>query len=91
MQGANDCKSGAVDPVNILRLAPKNVRLMRPQLYGYLTQRHELETYTAELFDMVKSGKLNVAIHKVYPLADVAQAHNDIEGRKTTGKLLLKI
>lgn len=64
---------------------------MRPQVYGYITQRHELEKYAGELFDMVKSGKLNVAIHKVYPLADVAQAHNDIESRKTTGKLLLQI
>lgn len=83
--------SGAVDPVNILRLGAKNVRLMRPQVYGYITQRHELERYAGELFDMVKSGKLNVAIHKVYPLADVAQAHKDIESRKTTGKLLLQI
>ncbi|KAM5345211.1 hypothetical protein ACJ41O_011073 [Fusarium nematophilum] len=82
--------SGAVDPVNILRLTPKCVRLMRPVVNGYLADRAGLEKYTGELFDMVKSKKLEIAIHDVYPLKEVARAHQDIEGRKTTGKLLIK-
>ncbi|KAF4974696.1 hypothetical protein FZEAL_8433 [Fusarium zealandicum] len=82
--------SGAVDPVNILRLTPKNVRLMRPAVTGYTAERSDLEKYTNELFDMIKSKKLEIAIHDVYPLKEVARAHQDIESRKTTGKLLIK-
>ena len=43
-----------------------------------------------ELFNLLLTGKLKVKIHNVYPLDQVAQAHIDLEGRKTTGKLLLK-
>ncbi|UPK93901.1 hypothetical protein LCI18_004836 [Fusarium solani-melongenae] len=82
--------SGAVDPVNILRLTPKCVRLMRPVVSVYVSPRASLEKYTTELFDMLKSKKLEVAIHDVYPLKEVARAHQDIESRKTTGKLLIK-
>lgn len=77
-------------PVDILKLGPKNVKLMRPVLPGYISTREALERYGNELFDMITSKKLDVAVHEVYPLQDVARAHNDIEGRKTTGKLLLK-
>ncbi|KAM4058905.1 zinc-binding dehydrogenase [Hirsutella rhossiliensis] len=82
--------SGAVPPVNILQLGQKNVKLMRPVLYGYVAERKDLEKYTSELFDLVTSGKLNVVIHDVYPLKDAARAHTDIESRKTSGKLLIK-
>lgn len=64
---------------------------MRPVVNGYVSQRADLEKYTSELFDLIKSKKLELTIHKVYPLKDVAQAHQDIESRKTTGKLLIKI
>lgn len=84
-------KSGAVDPVNILRLGPKNVRLMRPIVNGYVAERKDLEKYAGELFDLIISKKLELAIHEVYPLEDAARAHVDIESRKTTGKLLIKI
>ncbi|KAF4999539.1 hypothetical protein FDECE_11490 [Fusarium decemcellulare] len=83
--------SGAVDPVNILRLTPKAVRLMRPTVNTYVDERSSLEKYTNELFDMIKSDKVNIAIHDVYPLKEVARAHQDIESRKTSGKLLIKI
>ncbi|KAJ4265059.1 hypothetical protein NW762_005303 [Fusarium torreyae] len=83
--------SGAVDPVNLLRLTAKNIRLMRPTVTGYVSERADLEKYTTELFDLIKSKKLEVTIHGVYPLKDIAQAHQDIESRKTTGKLLIKI
>ncbi|KKA29000.1 hypothetical protein TD95_004149 [Thielaviopsis punctulata] len=83
--------SGAVPPVEIFRLTPKNIKLLRPVVNGYVTTRGELDKYSGELFDKVLEGKLKVAIHKVYPLKDVAQAHTDIESRKTVGKLVLKI
>lgn len=63
---------------------------MRPILYGYVTERADLDRYAAELFDLVLCGKLNVVIHRVYPLAEAARAHTDIESRKTSGKLLIK-
>lgn len=62
---------------------------MRPVVNGYVAERKDLEKYTSELFDLVASGKINVAIHDVYPLKDAARAHTDIESRKTTGKLLI--
>ncbi|KAK3192088.1 hypothetical protein K4F52_001715 [Lecanicillium sp. MT-2017a] len=83
--------SGAVPPVSILKLGPKNVRLMRPVLFGYVSTRDELEKYAAELFDFIRSGKLEIAIHEVYPLKEAGRAHTDIESRKTKGKLLLKL
>ncbi|SPN98467.1 related to NADPH2:quinone reductase [Cephalotrichum gorgonifer] len=83
--------SGAVPPFDILRLGPKNVKVMRPVVTNYLTTREEFETYTTELFEFISSGKVKVAIHEVYPLAEAARAHTDLEGRATTGKLLLKI
>ncbi|TFB01368.1 putative quinone oxidoreductase [Trichoderma ghanense] len=83
--------SGAVPPFNILQLGPKNGRLMRPVVNGYVAERADLERYTSELFDLVLSKKVEVKIHKIYPLKDAAQAHIDLESRKTTGKLLLKI
>ncbi|KAF2838961.1 NAD(P)-binding protein [Patellaria atrata CBS 101060] len=82
--------SGAVPPVTIARLSPKVVKLSRPMLFGYLATREEAEHYASELWDFMLKDKLQVRIHDVYPLRDVARAHSDIEGRKTTGKLLLK-
>ncbi|KAI9753915.1 MAG: hypothetical protein M4579_004936 [Chaenotheca gracillima] len=82
--------SGAVPPVTISRLTAKNTKLLRPTLVNYITLREEFEAYVNELFDFILKDKLNVRIHETYPLQDVARAHNDLEGRKTTGKLLLK-
>lgn len=70
-------------------MGPKNVKLMRPIVNGYVAAREDLEKYTAELFDLLKSEKIKIAVHEVYPLKDAARAHSDIESRKTTGKLLL--
>lgn len=83
--------SGAVPPVTISRLAGKNVRLMRPMLFGYVATREEFEKYTKEMFDLIEGGKVDVRVHKVYDLKDVKQAHTDIEGRGTQGKLVLKV
>ncbi|KAF7554546.1 hypothetical protein G7Z17_g2823 [Cylindrodendrum hubeiense] len=83
--------SGAVPPVNILRLTPKCIKLMRPVVSGYIADRASLEKYSAELFELITSGKVEILIHDVYPLKEVARAHQDIESRKTTGKLLIKL
>lgn len=81
--------SGAVDPVTIARLSPKNVRLMRPTLFGFLVTREEFEYWSNELFNFIVKDKLDVRIHKVYPLSEVKQAQDDLQGRVSTGKLLL--
>jgi len=81
--------SGAVEPLAISRLSAKNVRLMRPTLFNFIAERDELEGYTKELFDMIVKDGLEPAVHEVYPLSEVGRAQSDLEGRKTTGKLLL--
>lgn len=81
--------SGAVPPFTIARLAPKNVRLLRPTVNGYISTREELVHYADELFGFIRDEKLDPRIYGVYPLSEVARAHGDLEGRKTTGKLLL--
>ncbi|PSK53083.1 hypothetical protein B9Z65_3283 [Elsinoe australis] len=83
--------SGAVPPFAIARLSAKNAKVARPTLFNYIATREEFETYTAQLWDFIIKDKLNVRIHETYPLQEVARAHTDIEGRVTTGKLLLKI
>ncbi|KAK3307121.1 uncharacterized protein B0T15DRAFT_165490 [Chaetomium strumarium] len=83
--------SGPVPPVDLFKLGAKNLKLMRPRVFGYIETQEELDSYTRELFDLLLAGKVKVKIHEVYPLKDVARAHSDLEGRKTTGKLLLKV
>jgi NADPH2:quinone reductase len=57
---------------------------------NYIATREELEKNSSEVFDFMLKGRIQVRIHEIYPLRDVARAHQDLEGRKTTGKLLLK-
>ncbi|KAG4220095.1 hypothetical protein PC116_g31426, partial [Phytophthora cactorum] len=54
-----------------------------------IAPRGELEYYANELFGFITGGKSDVRIHEVSPLSEVARAHADLEGRKSTGKLLL--
>ena len=82
--------SGPIPPFNIAQLAQKNTSIMRSTLMNYIVTREELEHYANMAMGLVKDGKLNIKIHKVYDLKDAAQAHDDLEGRGTTGKLLLK-
>ncbi len=58
------------------RLATKNIKLLRPTLFNYLSTREEFEDYTKELFDFMMVDKMNVQIHEIYPMEDVARAHN---------------
>jgi NADPH2:quinone reductase len=64
--------------------------LTRPSLAHYVSDPKELHWRASDLFQWIEQGKLKLEIHKVYRLEDAAQAHRDLESRKTTGKLLLK-
>lgn len=83
--------SGPVGPISITVLSPKNLKLARPVLFGYLTTREEWEYYTEKLFSLIDEGKLAIDIHKIYPLEDYKQATKDLESRLTTGKLVLSV
>jgi NADPH2:quinone reductase len=84
--------SGAVPPFDLIKLSQKgSLYITRPTLLNYISTREDLEWRSKEILDLVGSGELNVRIHHSYQLADAAQAHHDLEGRKTSGKLLLKI
>lgn len=82
--------SGAVPPFDPLILTQKgSLFLTRPSLTHYIITRDELLSRTEGVFDMISAGKLKLRIEHTYPLSQAQQAHRDLEGRKTTGKLLL--
>jgi NADPH2:quinone reductase len=82
--------SGPVPPFDLQLLAQKgSLFATRPTLANYAADTNELEWRASELFAAVKDGSLSLRVEHTYPLADAAQAHIDLEGRKTTGKLLL--
>ena len=82
--------SGAVPPVNIGVLAQKgSLFLTRPTLITYIAARADLEAASSALFAVVKSGKVKIEISARYKLADAAQAHRDLEARKTTGSVVI--
>jgi NADPH:quinone reductase len=82
--------SGAVAPVNIGILAQKgSLFLTRPTLVNYTSAREDLLTAARELFAVVKKGAVKITINQRYPLRDAAQAHRDLESRKTTGSTVL--
>jgi len=82
--------SGAVPPVNIGLLAQKgSLFLTRPTLVNYTSSREDLLTAARELFAVVKKGAVKITINQRYPLREAAQAHRDLESRKTTGSTVL--
>jgi NADPH:quinone reductase len=82
--------SGPVPPVDPQILAQRgSLFLTRPTLDFYIATREELTWRAADLFGWVASGQLRVHISHRYPLAEAAQAHEDLEARRTTGKVLL--
>ena len=82
--------SGAVPPFSPLELARRgSLFLTRPVLFHYTSRASDLARGARELFDIVGSGKVKVRIGQVYPLADAARAHRDLEARATTGSLIL--
>jgi NADPH:quinone reductase len=83
--------SGPVPPLDPSVLAKGSFFLTRPGLGHYLETREELLWRAGEVLAMVASGKLKLRIERTYPLAAAADAHRDLEGRKTAGKLLLTV
>ena len=82
--------SGAVPPLDPVKLNQKgSLFLTRPGLAHYMATRDELESRTKDVLGAIESGWLKLHIGHKYPLKDVQQAHRDLEGRKTTGKVLL--
>lgn len=82
--------SGPVPPIAPLELTKRgSLYLTRPTLFHYTAKASELARGARELFEVVASGKVKVHIGQTYPLADAAQAHRDLEARKTTGSTVL--
>ena len=82
--------SGAVPPFDLIKLSQKgSLYITRPTLAHYIATRAELERRAHEVMRMIQSGHLKLRIQETYPLAKAENAHRDLEGRKTTGKLLL--
>jgi NADPH:quinone reductase len=82
--------SGAVPPFDLIQLSTKgSLFLTRPSLGHYIHTRQELEWRATDVLDWVERGQLKVRAEHIYPMALAAEAHRDLEGRRTTGKLLL--
>jgi NADPH2:quinone reductase len=82
--------SGAVPPFDIGVLARKgSLFLTRPTVFTYIARREDLERGAAELFEMLRTGKVEVEIGQSWPLAEAAEAHRALEGRRTTGSVVL--
>jgi NADPH:quinone reductase len=82
--------SGVVPPIDPGILAGKgSLFLTRPTLVHHIASNDELRQRATELFDWITSGALKLRIEHEYPLKDTADAHRALEGRKTTGKVLL--
>ena len=82
--------SGPVPPFDLIALSVKgSLFVTRPTLGHYTLTREELVARSGAVFGMMASGNLKLRIEHKYPLSEAQQAHRDLEGRKTTGKLLL--
>ncbi|CAL2243394.1 unnamed protein product [Prunus armeniaca] len=81
--------SGAPDPVPLSTIAVKSLFLTRPRLFNYAVTRDELLEMAGEVFGNVQSGVLRVRVNHTYPLSQAAQAHEDLENRKTSGSVVL--
>ncbi len=82
--------SGPVPPFGLHELAARgSLFITRPTLFTHIAKRAALDEMAADLFGMVESGKVKIEINQRYALQDVAQAHRDLEARKTTGSTIL--
>jgi NADPH2:quinone reductase len=82
--------SGPIPPLNLGVLSQKgSLFVTRPTLFTYVAKREDLEDSAAALFDVVAKGSVKININQRYRLADAAQAHRDLEGRRTTGTTIL--
>lgn len=82
--------SGPVPPFDVGILGKKgSLYLTRPTLFNFIASRDACQAMADDLFEMVVSGKVSITVNQSYPLAQAAQAHRDLEARKTTGTTVL--
>jgi NADPH2:quinone reductase len=82
--------SGPLPPIDSSELAGRgSLFFTRPSLFSYTAKRSDLEAMSAELFDVLVSGKVKTSVNQRYALADVGRAHEDLEARRTTGSTIL--
>jgi NADPH2:quinone reductase len=82
--------SGSVSSFDPAILAAKgSLFLTRPSLMAYTAKREDLLAHARDLFEVVESGAVKIEIRQTYPLSEAAQAHRDLEARKTTGSTIL--
>jgi len=81
---------GPIPPIEVAALGPRrSLSLSRPSVFGYMTDLEDYRTAATALLSLLEQGGINVLVGAVYPLADAARAHADLEGRHTTGSILL--
>ena len=81
--------SGTAAPLDLSRLSSGSLFVTRPMLTHYAADREELMARTGDLFEWIAAGALKLRIDRTFPLQDAADAHRALEGRQTTGKVLL--
>ena len=82
--------SGPLSDINVPKmLQPKGLYLVRPSMQQYLSTREELDAAASNIFEKIKSGKIQIDIFKKYKLDEVVQAHKDLEGRKILGPAVI--
>lgn len=82
--------SGPLPDLNLGLLAQKgSLFVTRPTLFTYTAKRADLVATAGELLDMVRAGVIKIAVNQTYPLSEAAEAHRDLEARKTTGSTVL--
>jgi NADPH2:quinone reductase len=82
--------SGPVPPFSLGTLGPKgSLYVTRPTLFTHIATRESTQAMADDLFEVVQSGQVKIRIDQRYPLAEAAQAHRDLEARKTTGSSVL--
>lgn len=82
--------SGPVPPLDLRRLGPKAQTLARGSLGPFSATQERIAPRAADLFEVIGSGAVKIEINHRYALADMAQAHADLEGRKTTGSIVIQ-
>jgi NADPH2:quinone reductase len=82
--------SGKVEPFGLHELTKRgSLYVTRPTLYDFIRERSDLETGAAELFALVERRRIAIEVNQTYALRDAAQAHRDLEARRTTGCTVL--
>ena len=82
--------SGSIPPIDTGILAAKgSLFLTRPSLMAYTARREDLLAHAHDLFEVVEKGAVRIEVRQTYPLAEAYRAHQDLEGRKTTGSTIL--